>query len=379
VSQLDSRLLVRLASVSAGRPAGWPLTAADGADERTQQLALEHGLLPLVDYRLQQSEVDTQVPQSLADLARDSARKQLMIDAITGDEIKTITSALAAADVNCVLLKGVALAWSLYPESWTRPRQDTDALILRENLPEARDVLRTLGYVQTDAMQGQSVFQQESWVRTLAPGITHELDLHLELTNSHAFNRGIDPQAIVQHRQALPALGPDAFGPSRTHALLHAAIHRVAHHDRSWRLIWLYDMQLLIEAMDDDEASTLIDVAAQAGLISVLTDGVKAVDHAFGSRATRDLVARLAPHDSLATRELTRRVTRKGAGRLSMFVTDLRALRGLSARVHFIRDNLFPPKAWLRKHFGRTANEPIALPFLRRLGSGLASLRRHSV
>jgi len=227
VSQLDSRLLVRLASISAGRPAGWPLTAADGADERTQQLALEHGLLPLVDYRLRHSELSAEVPESLAELARDSARKQLMIDAMTGGEIQTLTDKLADAGVRCVLLKGVALAWSLYPESWTRPRQDTDALILRKDLETTRDVLQTLGYHQVDAMQGQSVFQQESWRRTLAPGITHELDLHLELTNSHAFNRGVDPQAIIDERVAIPSLGAQAFGPSHKHALLHAAIHRV--------------------------------------------------------------------------------------------------------------------------------------------------------
>jgi len=223
--------LVRLASISAGRPAGWPLTAADGADERTQALALEHGLLPLVDYRLRHDEINSGVPVSLAELARDSARKQLMIDAITGDEIQTLTQMLADAGVRCVLLKGVALAWSLYPESWTRPRQDTDALVLREDLQATRGVLQAHGYTQVDAMQGQSVFQQESWRRTLAPGITHELDLHLELTK------------IIDDRVPLPSLGPNAFGPSQKHALLHAAIHRVAHHDRSHRLIWLYDMR----------------------------------------------------------------------------------------------------------------------------------------
>jgi len=131
--------------------------------------------------------------------------------------------------------------------------------------------------------------------------------------------------------------------------------------------------------MEETELQVLIDLAREAGLISVLTDGVNAVDQAFGSNATRELAAQLAPLDSTATRELTRRVTRKGAGRLQMFIADLRALRGWSARARFVRENLFPPKAWLRKHFGRTANEPIVLPFVRRLFSGLASLRRHSV
>jgi len=145
------------------------------------------------------------------------------------------------------------------------------------------------------------------------------------------------------------------------------------------QFIAFYDMQLLIDAIPGDDLPALIDLTREAGLISVLTDGVNAADQAFGSGATRDLVARLAPLDSSATRELTRGVTRNGAGRLQMFTTDLRALRGWSARGRFIRENVFPPKAWLRKHFGRTANEPIALPFLRRLFSGLASLRRHSV
>ena len=49
---------------------------------------------------------------------------------------------------------------------------------------------------------------------------------------------------------SVPALGPEARGLSAPHAFVLACVHRVAHHDSSERLIWLYDIHLLASAMD---------------------------------------------------------------------------------------------------------------------------------
>lgn len=374
VNDLDHRLLVRLANTLAGRPALWPVRDATGADSRAISLAAEHGALALIDYRLRSERDTCNWPRSVLTVAERAAKGQLMLDVLIERHLITALNHLEAADVDHCLLKGVPLAWSLYPQSWTRPRQDTDLLVPLDQRMRLHHVLLDLGYSEVEVISGASIFAQTSYRLEMIPGAIHEIDVHFKLTNSHAVNRTLDPKSFFASSEALPVLGACARRPDNVHSFLHAAIHRVAHHENSRRLIWLYDMQLLADAMNETERASLITTARDNEFISVLYDSLERTDTWFGSEAISDLIQRTAGHRLAARKERTHAMSVKGASRLRVFITDLKALPGIALKLNFIKENLFPPASWLRKHFGRSSTELLIWPFLRRLSSGLRSI-----
>ena len=73
-------------------------------------------------------------------------------------------AALDERGVQALLVKGAALAYSLYPEPWLRPRVDTDILVAHESLGAADRVLRGLGYHAAPAMTtGEFVSHQVAY------------------------------------------------------------------------------------------------------------------------------------------------------------------------------------------------------------------------
>lgn len=162
-----------------------------------------------------------------------------------------------------VLLKGGALAFTLYPDPALRPMADVDFLVPPERVSEAAARLRARGY------RGYSL--------AMTPGLNRLLGLHVNLESSERF-----PIHLEVHR-TLGASGRDYHAPDMawfwdqvepfdlrlpvssaipvppglsaplltlmpTAHLLYLAAHLMLQHGGAkGRLLWLYDIHLLIE------------------------------------------------------------------------------------------------------------------------------------
>ena len=83
------------------------------------------------------------------------------IELSTTAELKNILSNWAEKDICPLILKGTALAYSLYSEPWTRERCDTDVLFKnREEAQYAHEALETMGYRQPNAVSGDYISHQ---------------------------------------------------------------------------------------------------------------------------------------------------------------------------------------------------------------------------
>ena len=61
-------------------------------------------------------------------------------------ELEKISSLFAQAGIDCLALKGAALAGTLYPDPATRPMSDLDLLLRPQHLRRALTLLRQAGY-----------------------------------------------------------------------------------------------------------------------------------------------------------------------------------------------------------------------------------------
>ena len=156
-------------------------------------------------------------------------------------ELARVLAELEAAGVKVLLVKGAALASSLYPEPSLRPRIDTDLLVPQESFDAADRVLRDAGYHAAPAVTtGDFVSHQVAYELRDRHGLSHVIDLHWKMLNPQSLADALPfgllaEDAIQVRRQDLRA-----SVPSHRASLLLACVHRLAHHQQQERLIWLY-------------------------------------------------------------------------------------------------------------------------------------------
>ena len=192
-------------------------------------------------------------------LVHDSARSEVVLrsavarELVRAHEITHVLEVLATHRVYPILLKGAALAYTVYPSPAMRPRVDTDVMVPRDHIAVVRDVLLPRGYVEPTMSDGELVFGQMQMVKVDAFEVEHVLDIHWRISSQTLFANVLSYDELDADALAVPALGPHARTASVLHALLLACVHPVMHHRNTERLIWFSDIDLLARRLSDDE------------------------------------------------------------------------------------------------------------------------------
>jgi hypothetical protein len=183
---------------------------------------------------------------------------------------------------------------------------------------------------------------QACLTREVAGGGEHTLDLHWKISNSELLSRLFSYDELREAAVPLPALSPHAFGAGLVHALLIACMHRAGHkqapyfvdgvaHYSGDRLIWLYDIHLLAQAMSPAQWDEFLRLAGQKGLRAVCLEGIEQTRSRFATPVPQEVLDELARPGSLepAAQYLDAR-------HLKRRWLDLCAHQGLAGKLRFI-------------------------------------------
>jgi Uncharacterised nucleotidyltransferase len=333
----------------------WPADATDSFARAILAAAADHGVLTLL--------AGTPAPESWPSAVRtalhDARRAEAAAEAIRREELIQLLAALTAHGIRGLLLKGAQIAYTHYPRPWLRPRLDTDLLVAPSDRTRANDVLRRMGYLPETHYSGDLVTHQFQFHRSNRYGLIDRIDLHWKIANPHVFADAFTFEELDAHSTPVPALGPDARGLSDAHALVLACIHRVAHHDNSQRLIWLYDIHLLAERASAACRAAVLELAASRRLRSVCAQGLHHARDRFATTIPPGWLEQLdAPGADI---EPAAAFLQAGRRPVDTLLTDLRALGGWKPRLKLLREHVIPPPAYMRQAYG-VAN-PLLLPF----------------
>jgi hypothetical protein len=250
-------------------------------------------------------------------------------------------------------------------------RGDADLLIRRDGLESALDALEALGYSRVPSIDGKLVMQQLQLCRTDPYGAAHVLDIHWRVSNPHLFAGIFEFDELAAQAQSIAELGTSARGLSDAHALLLACIHRVAHHDASDRLIWIYDIHLLVRAMDQTARSAFVKLAADKEVARVCADGIalscERLHTPNGAALARDLDA--CAH--AAGDEPSARYLRADRSEASLLLDDLRALSGWGARFQLLREHAIPSPAYMRERYNARSARQLPWLYIKRAFRGV--------
>jgi len=367
------------ASVSAalrGVPGVWRDVTEPAAQERFLAAAAAHRVRPLLAWRLHQSGELARWPAPIRRALVDAERGEAALEIARRRELCRLLLAFAAVDIPVLLLKGAALAYSFYPEPWLRPREDTDLLVRAEDVKRAREILASNGYRAAPMQSGAFVAHQRLYVRADAVGRRHACDLHWKIANPAPFADLLAPDELLRESDAFsPGDGCVARIPCRIHALLLACWHRVSHHHDAGDLLWLYDLHLLADGLNDAEAARTLAIARRTGTTAVCARGLSL---AAGRFDTRVPAALLADEPSAEQRpSLTAVYLRPDARKVDLLRADLRSLPDWPSRARLLREHLFPPAEYMLAASGRTSRAMLPALYAWRIARGAWSwLRR---
>jgi hypothetical protein len=320
---------------------------------------LDHGVAPLV-YRA------TNLPELRAAAIHAAAQESLR-----ENDLRGVLELLISSGIEPLLIKGSALAYSLYDAPELRPRGDTDLLIRIDEVDAARDAMRTAGFIEQLTSGDEHGVRQMFFTREGAMGVRHSYDIHWSLTNSTIFSSVLDGEQIRQRSVAVPALGPYARTLAPVDALLLACIHRVAHHQDSDRIIWLADIVLLLDTMKPSDLAAFWRLASAGRMVAVCSRSIELACAWFRRIPVPGPGPWLTPEE-ISREEPSRKFLDRSIRYGSVIAADLRALPWRD-RLARLQQLAFPPAAYMTQRYG--VHNPVFRPVLY-LRRGLSGVRR---
>lgn len=348
----------------------------NGSDSRTTASRIDP-VSPGPDAQIREAGAAARWPDAIRRACREDALVQAMNELVRRDELVRVLGALAASGVTPLVLKGGALAYTHYPSPALRPRGDTDLLVPESQLRATTAVLDRLGYTRGHGVTGDFISYEAAWSREAGSGIVHHLDVHWRINNSQILARLLTCDELVARATVLPPLGPHARAPCAVHALLYACMHRAGHANAPYvvdgraylggdRLIWLYDMHLLVTRMSDAEVTEFAAMAAARRLRAICRDALQQCVDRFGTPVPPSILAALAPDGDVepSARYLS-------GGRTRQMIGDFLALEGASQRLRWLKELAFPPADYMRRKYSESAGVWLPVLYARRGLHGL--------
>jgi hypothetical protein len=185
--------------------------------------------------------------------------------------------------------------------------------------------------------------------------VARQIDVHWRTSNSPRYARFLSFAEAATRSVRIPKVREHARGLGAVDALMLACVHRAANpdHDQN-RLIWLYDIHLLAEALDGGQQGEFAELAKRRGTASVCLEGIALVQRRLGTAFSDGAKERLG----LAAAE-EGADSRYSESYLALVLDDLRRLAGIRPRLGLVRELLLPPAAAMKERYG--VSNPVLL------------------
>ena len=304
-----------------------------------------HGITLLAgEYKTLPPELNGHLAQLKAMMVANDKLKQI--------ELASLFDAFNDKGLNAVLFKGSALAYSLYPKPWLRPRSDSDVLIAPKDRIKFDATLHQLRYQKLLTIQGDYVSYQSTYGKALAGSSFINIDLHWKINNRQMFSQTFTAQELTKNGAQLTQLEgtplrSSASIPSYVDSVLIASIHRLGHHHTEERLAWLYDIHLLIGRFTDQDWRQLTHRSARKQICAITLDALKTAQHYLLTELDDEAMSQL---EASASRfEASSIFLNRQLSERHYFWADLKSMSDLKSKFVFLRESVVPPPDYVRQ------------------------------
>lgn len=359
----------------------YPTLPADVDWDAVARQARLHRLEPLLYAALRDEDC---LPDDVEAEWREAYLTTALRNAVILHALDTVAAQLGEAGIPVIVLKGAALAQTVYGNVALRPMHDLDLLVRPAHAARALQVLASLGYrrLWDEPRRGAEAAYEchTSLISAAEWGVI--VELHWGLIDSPYYQSHLRTDWLWATARSLRPGQPQPLILGASAQILYLCAHLMLHHSGApdGHLLWLNDIATCIshdrETIDWD---ALLAQAQRDDLVIALQRTLPHVATEFGAPVPPSVLARLAA--LRPTRAEGRVVARLTLARRSVgqrFWDDLTAFSDWPRRIGFAAANLFPSRAYMRWRYGvaHPVLTPLYYPY--RWWLGLRSLTEPS-
>jgi Uncharacterised nucleotidyltransferase len=239
----------------AGRsPSETTLSFSEDDWNRLVRRAVEERVAPLLFWKLRD---DPMLPEHVRNELRGELYRSEALSLTLYRELKTLLERAACRHLSPpVLLKGGALAATLYEEVGLRPMSDLDVLVPRDELAQWLDLARDAGFRRLTPEMARGLAERVHYQVALAGGAHRDamIEIHFGLVAGASDWRSPDARWFLERSETFePRLGISC-SPARQllpgpHLLYLSAHAMLQHGGAQARLIWFHDVHLIVSML----------------------------------------------------------------------------------------------------------------------------------
>lgn len=347
--------------VLANAGAAPPMPVAD--PEAVEAFLRWHGIEPCISHFLPEHH-----PARPVALPEFNSRHAIAVEmARTHEFIRVLTDIQGRLPDPPIVYKGQALAHTLYPHPWLRPRGDVDVLVEQTCVSGFLGELQGHGYEKSLSTEGDLLMPQASMRRRHA-GIEHVWDVHWGISNRPAWSDFLGYGVLREAAIDVPVDGISFCAPCPAHSLLIACLHLIGHHPGELRLLWLYDIHLLAASLSTGECRRFMDQAMERPQVRAACHAaLEATQRYIPGEPTDELRRALDPGPGARWRG--------GRSYLAGLVEDAAAV-AKGKRLRFVTQHVLPSSDYMMKRFGIRHRWQLPFWYVVRIGRAVPKLFR---
>lgn len=330
-----------------------------------------HGIGPLLVYKMESLLHPTRISEHVSDALQAMARHQFIEDTLVEAELIRVVHFLDKAGVRTLVMKGSALSTSIYPRLGLRPRGDTDILIPASENIQVVKTMWQLGYLLSPVTSGDAVNSARIFSKAGPPRSTFVFDVHVELSSyKHRFS---DEMQFEKLWASSIEIGSSAVRTiSRHDALLLACFHRAVHFSHTGeRLIWLYDVHLLIQSMETAEIDFVVSSAERLHIRSLLLDALRQSRYWFGTKVDLHRFDSGLSKEDIELSEVLL-CSHKNRGIRLKTLHEVSHLGSWRDKFYYLGHRAFPPVEYMLDLYDTNRKWTLPFLYLRRFLKGLS-------
>jgi hypothetical protein len=185
-----------------------------------------YSLAPLVYSSLKELGIDKELTSSVAEKLRSTSRRSHAVGIYRALKLQEILAAFSREGISVVLLKGAALAITVYRSVGLRPMFDVDLLVRSNQLERAAGILRNLGYVSDESYATADWYKRHH--HHLVPFVASDRSISIELHHHILSPRAeveVPPDTFWQHAHPVSLGSESALVPAPEHLLISVCLH----------------------------------------------------------------------------------------------------------------------------------------------------------
>jgi hypothetical protein len=219
-----------------------------------------------------------------------SARRRAAMFAMKRDQV---VAAVSSAGVRPVILKGTALAITVYEEPSERDFADLDILVREDRLEQSVRALEAIDYVGPASPEDSLAYRHCHFHLPLRHPDAHLVEIHWALTRTGAPFE-LDATEFLAQSTRLERPGrPVLFLPRPEHTLLHMVVQNLQ--EGFSRLARLVDMDRIVASTPGFDWNTLLTEARNGHLASATAVSLQLANRLLGARVPEGVLDELRP------------------------------------------------------------------------------------